>query len=91
MKRLIILMMMLCVLVSCQDTNVSGWIVGKKFVKEHTTTHHRPKGGNYTMHHPDEWWLFVADSTGVRKVNVTKREFDKVKKGQYKRYGNKKD
>jgi hypothetical protein len=82
-KVLFAILMVLC-LVSCKESPVSGYVVGKKHVPAHTTTHY-----NVTLkmpqvtRHPEQWVVWVADSCGVHRCNVDKATFDRLNRGQF--------
>lgn len=82
-KVLFAILMVLC-LVSCKESPVSGYVVGKAFVPAHTTTQYNvvlkmPQ----TRSVPDQWIVWVADSCGVRRCHVDKPTFDRMKHGQF--------
>ena len=85
MKKLLSSIVMCLALAACGGKDdFKGYVVGKSFVPAHNTTHYdvilsRPQ----THYTPDQYFVFVADSCGVRRFNVYKSTFDSVKKGDF--------
>lgn len=82
-KVLFSILMVLC-LVGCEESPVNGYVVGKRFIPAHSqTTYNVIFKRPMTIHHPDEWVVWVADSCRVHWVNVEKSTFDRLKHGEY--------
>lgn len=94
MKRLLKMLLFVgCLLVvSCSvkdnDNTVSGFVVGKQHIKAHRTRHYNATLHTHTTtYYPEQWVLWVADSTRVQNVRVDKNIFDSSVKGQHIRLG----
>ena len=90
MKKIIVVLSLLLALASCDGGNkpICGYIVGKVFEPEHMKSEYHPymKPRWGAKHVPNMWFVYVADSTGVRKVRVNKHDFNNARKGEYARY-----
>lgn len=87
MKRLltIIAVVLTLAMASCSnsDNTVSGYVVGKKHEPQHSNVIRNPTTHMITVHNvPEQWVLYVADSTAVRTVHVDKCTFDSAVKGE---------
>lgn len=90
-KIIIYLSALMLALSGCQKTPTEGYITGKRHEPAHSTYFTTRHGSTYIPHrvyHPEAWYLYVADSTDVRKVKVSQSNFNALSKGQYVKLSN---
>lgn len=85
MKRIISYLIALA-LFGCKYDGTKGYVVGKEYTPEHTEKNIRLIGK--VLHAkeeivPSQWWVWVADSCGVKVVNVDSLSFQRVRHGEF--------
>ena len=84
MRRLIFAILMGVLLASCEQRPVRGYVVGKQFAPAHNITEYNViLKSAHTRHVPDQWFVWVADSTNVRSYNVDSATFNNIRHGDF--------
>ena len=84
MRRLIFAILMGVLLASCEQRPISGYVVGKQFAPAHNITEYNVVlKMPLTRHVPDQWFVWIADSTNVRSYNVDSATFNNIRHGDF--------
>ena len=84
MKKIICILLFIALLTSCEQSPVSGYVVGKKHTPRHTTSYY-----DVTLKIsrvrvvPESYVVWVADSCRVTPCHVDKQTFERLQHGQY--------
>ena len=84
MRRLIFAILMGVLLASCEQRRARGYVVGKEYKAAHNVVYRDEATKTLrTRRVPDQWFVWIADSTNVRSYNVDSATFNNIRHGDF--------
>lgn len=84
MRKFVFAILMGLLLASCEQRPIRGYVVGKEFAPAHNITEYNVVlNMPLTRRVPDQWFVWVADSSNVRSYNVDSATFNNIRHGDF--------
>lgn len=84
MRKFVFAILMGVLLASCEQRPARGYVVGKEFAPAHNITEYNViLKSAHTRRVPDQWFVWIADSTNVRSYNVDSATFNNIRHGDF--------